>query len=380
MTPILENAELSTDLDCQNFDIRNVGALEPVPDGLVAIDDPRLTTGRPPADGSVTNDSVNATAAIDQSKLNLNGPVPAPWLTDGLVFISDTMEAARGSKAEFLSRKGVPNGYAALGSDGKIPAGHFTPGDAIGALTSIGMTVKVPLHVHPAQITSSGTFVLTWDHPSTQAWFGSDGTVDFQHHEFVFPFFVTHAFEPGMFSLPCSKFTGGIFPYRRFPVALGMGVPPVPPSTSRKGYVPDPGTTGPNMYLGRDMLWHHFVVNDPNLAHQPNVPDVTIVLDWWEKHEPTDDDPSLVKAHVTIRSMLKDAHLFYRVIPQHIIHPDDFQEALYDDTPGDAHITIEVSEFETIEAYAAKQGYTNSDIETWTVFTPISDLTPNPAP
>ena len=374
MTPILENAELSTDLDCQNFDIRNVIAMEPVPDGLVGLNDPRLTGGRQPVDGSVTDYHVNATAAIDQSKLNLNGGIPLKFTGTA------AGRAARGNLVERLVNKGAPNGYAALGSDGKISAAHFTPGDAIGALTSIGITVKVPLHVHPAQITSSGTFVFTWDHPSTHAWFGSDGTVDFQHHEFIYPFFVTHPFNVEMFSLPCSKFTGGIFPYRRFPVALGVGVPPVPPSTSRKGYVPNPGASGPTMYLGRDMLWHHFVINDPNLVHQPPVPDVTIVLDWWEKHEPTGDDPALVKARVTIRSLLKDAHLFYRVIPQHIIHPDPFQEANYDDTPGDAHITIEVDEFETIEAYAAKQGYNNSDIETWTVFTPISDLTPNPLP
>ena len=147
-----------------------------------------------------------------------------------------------------------------------------------------------------------------------------------------------------------------------------------------KGMVPDPGETSPNNYLGRDMQWHHFVVNDPALAHQPHVPDVTIVLDWWEAHEPTTNDPSLVKAHVTIRTLLKDAHLFYRVTPQHVIHPDDFQEVLHDKTPDDPHITLEVNEFDFIEAYSAKQGYTNSDIEQWRVMTPISDLTPNPIP
>jgi hypothetical protein len=380
MTPILENAVLANDLDCQNFSIRNVGLMIPVPDNLVAIDDPRLTEGRPPVDGSVTDGSVNAAAAIDQSKINFNGVIPPPWLTDGLVFISDAPVAARGNKAELLSRKGAHNGYAALDSGGKIPVAHFTPGDAVGSISSIGITIKPPLHVTPAQITSSGTFVFTWDHPTRSAWFGSDGTIDPQHHEFIYPFFVPYRFNPGMFSLPCSKFTGGQFPHRFFPVALGKGVPPVPPSTSRKGYVPDPGAAGPTMYLGRDMNWHHFVVNDPNAVHQPQVPDVTIVLDWWEKHEPTDDDPALVKAHVTIRTLMKDAHLFYRVIPQHVIHPDPFQEALYPDTPDDPHITIEVDEFETIEAYAAKQGYNNSDIETWTVMTPISDLTPNPLP
>jgi hypothetical protein len=380
MTPILENAVLANDLDCQNYDIRNVSLLDPVPDGLVGIDDPRLTGGRTPTPGSVTDDSVNATAAIDQSKLSLNGVMPSPWLTDGLVFISDAPVAARGSKAEFLSRKGAHNGYAALDAGGKIPLAHFTPGDAVGSISSIGITIRPPLHVTPAQITNSGTFVFTWDHPSTHAWFGSDGTFDPQHHEFIYPFFVTQAFNAGMFSLPCSKFTGGKFPYRFFPVALGKGVPPVPPSTSRKGYVPNPGSTGATNYLGRDMLWHHFVVTNPAAAKQPHVPDVTIVLDWWEKHDPTDDDPSLVKAHVTIRSLLKDSRLFYRVTPQHVIHPDDFQEALYDKTPDDPHITLEVNEFEFIEAYAAKQGYNNSDIEEWTVMTPISDLTPNPLP
>jgi len=374
MTPVLENAVLANNLDCQNYDLKNVGMVTPVPDNLVGIDDPRLDGGRPPAPGSVTDDSVNASAAIDQSKLAFLGTMPGTWLVYSPLLDPEILStrAVGGSAAEFLSRKGANNGYAALDANGKIPVAHFTPGDAIGALTDIGMTVRPPLNVQPGHITTSGTFAIHWTAPTSRGWFGSDGTFDPQHHEFIYPFFVNQAFNAGMFSLPCSKFTAGTIPLARLPIVKPPGVTGGP----APGLVPDPGANGsPLNYLGRDTLWHHFTITNPALAMQPKVPDVTIVLDWWEAHTPTTADPSLVKAHVTIRTLLKDAHLFYR-----INNADDFTEALHDKTPDDPHITLEVNEFDFIEAYAAKQGYNNSDIEEWTVFTPISDLTPNPLP
>ena len=291
MTPILENAVLSTDLDCGNYSLRNIGLLDPVPDNLVALDDPRLTGGRIPASGSVTNDSVNAAAEIDQSKLNLNLNIPSDW-TIGAVPPGDGVpRAAAGDAAELLSRKGAPNGYAALGSDGKLPVGHVAAGAAVGTVTSISIhfvvrpPVPPPMAVTPQQISSSGVFNFHWNNPASMSWFGSDGTLDTQHQSFCYPFFVTDKPFP-IVNFPCSKFTSGKLKLARIPVAKPLGAGSAP------GAVPDPGATGSgHMYLGRNLQWQHFLVNDPALAYQPKVPDVTIVLDWWDAHDPTTPDP-----------------------------------------------------------------------------------------
>lgn len=371
MIPVLEDAVLGSDLDCQNFDLRNIDELMPVPDGLVSINDPGLTDGRTPPDGSVTNETVNATAAIDQSKLSLNGVIPTAWLgSEGL--------AAPGDLVERIENKGAPNGYAAMDAEGKIDASHFTPGDAIGSITSIGLTFESPLkNFGPQQITSSGTFDVRWkSNTPGLCWLGNDGHVDPQYPDIYKPFYIAGGVNPWMVTnLPCSKFTSGVF--RRInsdntvllPIAQPMG------QFHARGMVPDTGASGGhNMYLGRDIQWHYFTVNDPNLAHQPKVPDVTIVLDWWEEHKPTLRDPSLVKAHVTIRSLLKGSYLFYRVTPVGTIHPPAFQNAIHDKTPDDVHITLEVNERDIVDAYAARTGYNDSDIEHWQVITPITDL------
>jgi hypothetical protein len=379
MTPILDNAVLANDLDCQNYDLRNIGTMEPVPENLVGINDPSLSGGRTMAAGSVTNDSVNATASIDQSKLNLNLNIPSDWTIGSIPGGDGIPRAAAGNLSELMSRKGVPNGYAGLDADGKIAVSYLTPGDAVGSITSIGMRFKYiwnrdPLAVHPQTITTSGTFTVTWvNNPGAACWFGSDGTLDPQHHEFTYPFFVPHAVEENMMSVPATKFVIGVFPTARLPLAKGMGVAP-PAGQTRIGMVPNPGPTGARtMYLGRDMNWHHFVVNNPAVAHQPTAPDVTIVLDSWKEHKPTPEDPSKVKAFITIRSLLGGSSLFYRVTPESLT-PLGFHKAVHKDTPDDVHITVEVNEYDFVEAYAAKQGYNNSDVEEWQVITPITDL------
>ena len=365
MTPILENAELTSDLDCQNYSLKNVGAMIPAPGNLVSIDDPRLTGGRMVPDGSVTNDSVNATAGITQDKLALNGVIPPSWVT-GVALLGHTPKAADGSLAEFQSRKGAPNGYAALDSNSKVAAPHFAAGPATGTLTQIGMVVPDPYTVTPASISSSGTFAVHWKTAPANMWFGSDGTLDFQHHEFIYPFYVTGDLEGGLTGgLPCSKFTSGVFPVvSRWPVAQRGTVDNG--HIHHQGMVPDPGATGAgNMYLARDMSYKHFVVNDPAVVYMPTIPNPTIVLDDW-------DLPGLTVA-ITIRTRLKGAFLFYRRTPQGSA-PGSFKQALHPATPDDIHITLKVNEHDFIEAYAAKQGYINSDIEEWTVITPLTDL------
>ena len=358
MTPILENAGLTSDLDCQNYSLKNIRLMTPVPENLVAINDPRLTGGRMVPDGSVTDDSVNATAAIDQSKLSLNGVIPPSWVT-GVALIGHTPKAAAGNLAEFQSRKNVANGYAGLDSVGKVAAPHFAAGPATGSLTQIGIAVPDPYTVTPANISSSGTFAVHWKTAPANMWFGSDGTLDFQHHEFIYPFYVTGDIEGGLLGgVPCSKFVSGAFPVARWPLAKYGSV-------HNQGMVPDPGSTGAaNMYLARDMTYKNFVVNDPAVVYQPRISNPTIVLDDWDRAGAVD---------ITIRTRQKGAFLFYRVTPQGS-SPGSFKEVLHGSTPDDIHITLTVNEHAFIEAYAAKQGYINSDIEEWTVITPLTDL------
>ena len=357
VTMLLDNAVLGNDLDCQNCDLRNIALMLPPPTNLVGIDDPRLSGAREVPDGSVTNDSVNATAGIAQSKLNLDGVIPADWLATGPLSFASDRKAAQGDLVEHVANRGASDGYAALDADGKVVSVVFDDGPATGSVNSVGMTVPDPLFITGSPITGSGTFHVNWKQCPHNAWFGSDGTLDFQHHEFIYPFYVTDHIEGGLLGgQPCSKFTTGTFARARLPEVKHGAI-------HNRGVLPAPGATGPTMYFGRDTLWHHFVVNDPALVYQPGMENPTITLDWWE----------IRKAHITIRCLTKGANLFYRVTAEGHVQ-GAFKEVLHDDTPDDPHITLQVNEHDFIEAYAAKPGYTNSDIEEWEVITPITDL------
>ena len=163
MTPILEEAALGSDLDCQNFDLRNIGHMYPVPVGLVDKNDPTLYDPRVPPFASVTNDSVSPVAEISQSKLNLNDVIPPAWLaTDG---------AAKGSSSEFRSRKGTPNGYAALDAAGKLLSSNVTAGAGLGTVTSVALLLPPELAETPP-ITDSGAFSPQWNDVPDGSWFG----------------------------------------------------------------------------------------------------------------------------------------------------------------------------------------------------------------
>src|SRR5215510_9604048 len=119
MIDAIDNGLLTTDLDGNDLEIINLGAVIPTPTNLVDTFDPRLSNARIPIDGSVTNTSVSPTAAIEQSKLDLNGEIPQSWLG------TDDIHAAPGDRVEYLSNKGVPGGYAGLDGTGKVPAGQL---------------------------------------------------------------------------------------------------------------------------------------------------------------------------------------------------------------------------------------------------------------
>jgi len=342
MTPILEEAALGSDLDCQNFDLRNIGHMYPVPVGLVDKNDPTLYDPRVPPFASVTNDSVSPVAEISQSKLNLNDVIPPAWLaTDG---------AAKGSSSEFRSRKGTPNGYAALDAAGKLLSSNVTAGAGLGTVTSVALLLPPELAETPP-ITDSGAFSPQWNDVPDGSWFGVHGVgLD----GILKPSFKVERMPPGIMPpLDASKFVTGVFPPEMLPVAVGIGADHAP------GAVPDPGEIGePTDYLGRDMEWHTF---QADVEYQPTCPKPVITLDTWSKTE----------VLVTVRSPLRDSALFIRV---NTGAWKQGQVKYHGVVTEDVHDTISVNDGDIIWAYAAKAGYNNSDFANWRVVTPLTQI------
>lgn len=139
MIPIVDNASLSTDLDCQFNDLLKILHFYPTPPGLVQLTDPRLSDPRPMLDGSVINESVAGHAAIVQSKLNLNGVIPPNWFAPApdIDIPSPPIYPVRGDLAELLPRKGAPNGYAAIDSNRRLLPANVTPGPGLGTVSEV---------------------------------------------------------------------------------------------------------------------------------------------------------------------------------------------------------------------------------------------------
>lgn len=233
----LDNSIMDNDLDADGHYIFNLAGFIPVPPGLVASDDPRLTDQRVPLDGSVTNAKVAATAAIVQSKLLLNGTIPSAWLG------STGGTAAAGNLAEFVSRKAAPNGYASLDGTGKIPVAQLPALAGVGTVTSVGITMPVQFSIVGTPVTTTGTFAVGWASAAANSWFGniSAGT----------PAFRTSAFPLVLIpNLDASKITTGTIDPPRLPLAQYGG-------SHNAGAIPDPGTAAlpANDYLSRDMSY-----------------------------------------------------------------------------------------------------------------------------
>jgi hypothetical protein len=135
--------------------------------------------------------------------------------------------------------------------------------------------------------------------------------------------------------LDASKFKTGIVEPDLLPVAVGLGEGHAP------GVVPDPGEVGDaEEYLGRDMEYHHF---DANHFYQPRVAQPTITLISVQGNTAT----------ITIRTEVPGAILFQRS-----------GRPLFAECPSE--FTIRVPLGTLVEAYAAKQGYNNSPIVSYT--------------
>ena len=330
---ILENAALDTDMDCQHHVIRNAGTFVPVPPPLLSVNDFTLDNRRPVPDGSVTDDSVAATAGIQQSKLSLNGVIPTAWLGTG------SNQAGQGNLVQFVSPKGATNGYSPLDATGKIPVTHIPASlsGGTGSVTSVSLSVAPGIAVSGSPITGSGEFITVFKGQPSPVWFGNNP-----------PRFngapVPNALVP---SLDAATVTTGTFDPARLPIAVGVGVSNAP------GAVPAPGDgiSGlapghPRDYLARDMSWRAVRAS---LDYQPNVPAVQITFVSYY----------LAQAYINLSEKLKGAPIFYEVTP-----PGGTSGPVQ---TTDTSVTILVDQGARIDAYAAKAGYNMSLISTYTV-------------
>jgi hypothetical protein len=344
MTPIVDNASLSTDLDCQFNDLQKILHFYPTPLGLVQLTDPRLSDPRNMLPGSVINESVAGNAAIVQSKLNLNGVIPPNWFAPApdIDIPAPLIFPVRGDLAELLPRKGAPNGYAAIDSNRRLLPANVTPGPGLGTVSEVIFSFPDQFTEMAPGAGAAVSYNLTWRNVPDNCWFGINGdtglpsgsgpgitTMDPQFYVDQLPIELLPAID-------AAKFTTGLFDPEVLPIAeFGEDHHP--------GMVPDPGLQGdPNDYLGRDMDWHHFLSGPP---YQPQVATPSIELISMQGNIAT----------ITIRSREPGSVLFYRA------GRPSFVEA-----PG-TEITIQLPRGILIEAYAAKQGYNNSNVASYTV-------------
>lgn len=341
MTPVLEEAVLGTDLDCQNKNLNNIRSLLPVPAGLLDGLHPSLDDSRSVPASSITNIHVAEQAAIDQSKLNLNGAIPTAWFSIG---VTDNY-AARGDLVERVSRKGAASGYVALDANGRIAAANITTGAGAGTVSAVKLSLVPELVAGVSLIESSGVFNVSWSNTPDSSWFGVFGVG--LGPGVLAPKFQTSQLPVAIVpDLDASKFTTGMFAVEQLPVAVGMG------TGHSKGVVPDPGATGdPYEYLGRDMNWHLF---NTNKNYQPTVPIPVIVA------TPTSDPTQPLGSIVTISCSLKGAVLFYRIAPS---GTTSWQEAI----PVGGTFSRSVVGGATVYAYATKAGYNASPVASFTV-------------
>ena len=386
---LFEDAALSTDFDCNNLYLLDMASFIPPPSGIVITTDPRLSNSRNIVAGSVTDQSVAVDAGIEQYKLNLNGSLPAYYLSspdsivtvtggelletvtgdDGLpvtaggitqvgdhpvtvngttgefVYGDDAMVvtdgyassfpffyAARGDLVELLSHKGIAGGYCPLDSTGRIPFLNYPPGGFSGSVNYLALSLPKEFGVSPSFFqTGAGTFATLWNPEPPNSWFGTT-------HVSGMPIVAqTPSFQTGPVStevvpnLDASSFTSGTFSIGRLPFAASTA------TGSNPGMVPDPGATGdPTDYLGRDMLYHAMV---PPPSYEPQVPNPAITFQFWSGHS----------AVIIVTDPLPSASLFYR-----LNHAGQFVPL-----PTGA---FNVPSGSTVEAYGAKSGYSNSTL------------------
>jgi hypothetical protein len=189
---------------------------------------------------------------------------------------------------------------------------------------------------------SSGTTrTLTgyWNAQNPQTWFGNttgaSGPPEFVDNR-TFPVSLIP-------SLDASVFTTGMFALAQVPMAVGVGVGHAP------GLLPNPGSTvtsptaQPTDYLGRDMQYHAM---KPMVSNQPQLPSPSITVQSFFGRS---------NAYINITSGVAGTTLFS------MINGGSFVET----TPSMLPLFTTVGS--VVSAYAAKIGYNNSEISTYTV-------------
>lgn len=350
MIPRLQNAKLVTDLDFNGFNLKNAGQFLPVPPALLDINDARLSDARQILDGTVTDDSVAPTAGIHQFKLDLDGDIPAGWLGTG------EDQAAKGSDAELVANKGAVNGYAGLDASGKVSSSDLpSTGPASGKVTEVFIALPKELDPSIDKITGSGTFGVTWADAPDNSWFGVNGPVGFEPVAGR-PSFVTKQLPLNLVpDLSAAKFVSGEFPVEQLPVVAGLGV------GHARGILPDPGdwtTEGrPSDYLGRDGKWREIVTEIP---YQPRLPDVQLTFLGWSKG----------LARIQVFCPKAGSTTFFQATNIHALPPliDPLEE-----TPNPSVLTL-APEL-TLQAFASKAGWNNSNMATFLVPSPPEETT-----
>jgi hypothetical protein len=319
----IENGLLNSDLDAGFFDLLNVALVTPIPSNLAATDDPRLSDARPPLDGSVTDAKVAAAAGIVQSKLNLNGLIPAAWLGN------TSTTAARGDLVEYLSNKGQPNGYAALDGSGKVPPAQLPSDVGVGTVTSVALTLPAQFSVTGSPVTSSGTLAAAWASVPDGSWFGNPSGST------AAPTFQTTPLPVGLIpSLDASKIISGTLNPARLPAAVGVGASHAP------GSVPDPGASGTATdYLARDMTYKALPSIGP--SYQPTLANPILT-----------STPVAGGANVSVGADLAKPSVLYKI-----------DAGTYATMPS----YVFVPTGSTISVYSAKAGYNNSSVVTLTI-------------
>ena len=349
MNRLLENLQLANELDFDGFGLTNPGEFLPVPSNLVSATDTRLTDSRSVPDGSVTDESVSPTAAIQQDKLNLNGDIPVPWLGNG----SD--QAAQGDLVELVANKGIAGGYAGLDSNGRVATAELpTTGPEAGTLSEVSLSLPSKEFTVTVKTVNTGASTLTadWKDQPDNSWFGVFGPVGMVATPDR-PSFLTKQIPPEIVpDLDAAKFTTGMFPVERFPIMVGMGV------DHAQGLLPDPGLTvndtgDPTDYLGRDGTWKRVSTDNPI---QPQVPNVQITLLSYFNGQ----------ARIQLYCPLKNALIFYLALNPLADPPPQ----PYNETANPTILLVNPSY--TVVAYAAKAGYNNSNFTNFTIPQPAT--------
>jgi hypothetical protein len=329
MTPLIEDAVLATDLDGRNYALLNLGGLDPVPGNLALNSDVRLSDQREPLPGSVTDDSVAADAAIEQSKLLFDDDIPVAWLGTG------SNQAARGDLAEYLSHKNQPGGYPGLDSGGKLASSQLPGTTGTGTVTSVALSMPPEFAVAGSPITAAGTFAVTWGSVPNLSWFGNKqgGAGSPQFYTDPLPLTLI----PNM---DAAQVTTGVFAAARLPLAVGVGLSHAP------GAVPDPGDGSSGAlatdYLARDISFKPV----PTIAvlYQPTLPDPVITPPTNPTGGQTITPTSTVNA--TFMYSLTSSSTGFSVLP--------------------ATGYVSVPPLGTIWIYSARAGYNNSNIVSYT--------------